>query len=132
MALKLIRLELARTPEFPEGSQKHGYEFVAPLRADGHIDRDEWQRYRQACSVLRFWDDADDEHGVLIRGPGEHWAFSYAVGDADDEPIQRFASHAFREGEYVTITEHDGVARPFRVVWLMDPPALKGGAASGR
>ena len=31
MALKNIRLELARAEEFPAGSAEHGYEFVAPL-----------------------------------------------------------------------------------------------------
>ena len=41
-----------------------------------------------------------------------------------DEPIFRFGEHVFNEGEYVTITEHDGVARPFRVVWVKDPPEL--------
>jgi hypothetical protein len=29
--LKRIRLELARSKEFPMGSANHGYEFVAPL-----------------------------------------------------------------------------------------------------
>ena len=33
MTLKLIRLELARTKEYPEGSAAHGYEFTAPLDA---------------------------------------------------------------------------------------------------
>ena len=28
---KRIRLNLARSKEFPQGSSKHGYEFVAPL-----------------------------------------------------------------------------------------------------
>jgi hypothetical protein len=125
VALKLIRIELARTPEFPEGSPSHGYEFVAPLRQDGHIDLEEWKRYGQACTVTRFWGGQDNEHGILVRAPGDRWAFSYRPGETDDEPIQRFASHAFRAGEYVTITEHDGVARPFRVVSLGDPPALK-------
>ena len=31
MSLKRVRLELARTPDFPAGSPSHGYEFVAPL-----------------------------------------------------------------------------------------------------
>ena len=35
-----IRLELARNAEFPEGSRAHGYEFIAPLGEDGHLDRD--------------------------------------------------------------------------------------------
>jgi len=125
VALKLIRIELARTAEFPDGSKKHGYEFVAPLGADGHIDLAEWRRYGQACTMLRFWGDEDDRHGTLVRAKGDRWAFSYEPGDADDEPIHHFASHVFRPGEYVTITEQDGVARPFRVAAVTDPPALK-------
>ena len=35
---KRIRLNLARSKEFPQGSSRHGYEFVAPLDAQGHID----------------------------------------------------------------------------------------------
>jgi hypothetical protein len=40
--LKRIRLELARTPEHPEGSSKCGYEFIAPLDGHGHFDADAW------------------------------------------------------------------------------------------
>lgn len=38
MTLKRLRLELARTPQFPNGSSHHGYEFTAPLDAQGHLD----------------------------------------------------------------------------------------------
>jgi hypothetical protein len=38
MALRKVRLELARTAEFPDGSSQPGYEFVAPLTDDGHLD----------------------------------------------------------------------------------------------
>ena len=125
MALKLIRLELARTKEFPDGSHKHGYEFTAPLDAEGHLDETGWKEYRQACTVLRFWGDREeDEHGQLVRTRGGRWAFSYEPGAEDDEPIFRFGDHRFRTGEYVTITEHDGIARPFRVMWVKDPPEL--------
>jgi len=125
VTLKLIRLELARTKEFPDGSQKHGYEFTAPLGPDGHLDETGWKEYKQVCTVLRFWGDGEeDEHGQLVRTRGGRWAFSYEPGDEDDEPIFRFGDHAFNEGEYVTITEHDGIARPFRVVWVKDPPEL--------
>lgn len=126
MALKLVRLELARTREFPDGSHKHGYEFTAPLTDDGHLDADDWKRVGQACTVLRFWGGGDDERGQLIHTRGKRWAFSYAPGEDDDEPIFRFDQHTFREGEYVTITEHDGVARPFKVVWVRNPPELGG------
>ena len=43
MALRQIRLELARNPDYPEGSANHGYDFVAPLTDDGHLDQDSWR-----------------------------------------------------------------------------------------
>ena len=69
MALKQIRLELARTKDYPEGSAKHGYEFVAPLDGEGHLDMAEWKQYGQACIVHRFWDREDDETGQLVHKP---------------------------------------------------------------
>lgn len=116
MSLKRIRLELARTPNFPEGSSSHGYEFVAPLDARGHLDSAAWPHDKGACTVRRFWNKSPDEHGSLIHRRNGSWAFSYQPGDDDDEPIFRFDRHLFVVGEYVTVTEHDGIARPFRVV----------------
>ena len=91
MALKKIRLELARTAAAPEGDRRCGYEFIAPLDAQGRLDARAWPHDKSKCTVRRFW------------------------ADQDDEPIFRFATHAFIPGEYVSITEHDGVERPFRV-----------------
>jgi hypothetical protein len=54
MSLKTIRLELARTPEFPEGSSQHVYEFTAPLDAKGHRDPTGWAKTKDACTVQRF------------------------------------------------------------------------------
>ncbi len=59
MPLKKIILELARTPEFPNGSSNHGYEFVAPLDAEGHLQADGWAQHKTACTVRRFWDGVD-------------------------------------------------------------------------
>lgn len=116
MSLKRIRLELARTSDFPSGSAAHGYEFIAPLDSKGHLDSAGWPTAKAACTVRRFWDKSPDEHGSLIHRRNGTWAFSYEPGDDDDEPIFRFDRHLFVVGEYVTVTEHDGVARPFRVV----------------
>jgi hypothetical protein len=115
MTLKKIRLELARTPEFPEGNPSCGYEFKAPLDSKGQLDAGTWPKVKDACTVRRFWQQADDEHGRLEHHRGNRWVFSYRPGDDDDEPIFRLDKHAFRVGEYVSVTEHDGVARPFRV-----------------
>ena len=116
MALKRIRLELARTKEFPEGNANCGYEFVAPLKADGHLDAEEWKHIKDRCTVRRFWPGEDDEEGKLVHGRGGRWLFSYVEGEDDDEPIFKFDRHVLAQGEYVSITEHDGVVRPFRIV----------------
>lgn len=116
MAFKTIRLELARTPEFPEGSKEHGYEFTLPLDADGHIDADAWQAAKDRCKVRRFWGPEDPEEGYLIHTRHRTWAFSYAPGEEDDEPFFRFEDHVFKEGEYVSLAGHDGEVHPFRVV----------------
>lgn len=115
MPLRTIRLELAREREHPEGSAEHGYEFVAPLTDDGHFDEAVWRANRDRCTVHRFWRGEDDLHGRLVH-QRTRWVFHYDDGDPDeDEPIFRFDRHVFREGEYVSITEHDGTLRTFRV-----------------
>ena len=116
MTLRRIRLELARTADHPEGSAHHGYDFVAPLTDDGRLDQDGWRANQQACMVRRFWAGEDDERGRLVHHRGHHWAFHYAgMAEDDEEPIFRFDRHRFVAGEYVSITEHDGVQRTFRV-----------------
>lgn len=119
--LKRIRMHLARSKQFPSGSPRHGYEFVAPLNGDGHIDAELWRKYREHCGVRRFWEGDDDEIGHLAHKPGgkDHaqWVFDYdADGDEDDEAGYRFAAHAFRPGEYVSIRDEDGEMHTFRVV----------------
>ncbi len=115
MNLKKIRLELARTKEAPEGDPNCGYEFIAPLDAAGQFDEHMWRQHRDVCTVRRFWQNADDEHGTLVHTRGRKWVFSYAPGDEDDEPLFKFDRHTFKAGEYVSVTEHDGVTRPFRI-----------------
>jgi hypothetical protein len=121
--LKLIRLELARSKEFPNGSETHGYEFVAPLDGEAHIDPALWRKNRDRCRVRRFWDE-EAEVGHLVHRPGgpEHaqWVFDYD-GDAtehDDETGYRFAAHAFSAGEYVSIRDPASEMHTFRVVWV--------------
>ncbi len=125
MTFKRVRLELARTKGFAEGSSTHGYEFVVPLNDDGHLDPEEWKAAKDRCSVRRFWEGEDDRVGELHHTRHRTWAFSYAPGEDDDEPIFKFDRHLFAEGEYVSITEHDGVTRPFRVAWIRTPTVLQ-------
>jgi hypothetical protein len=118
---KRIRLNLARSKEFPTGSERHGYEFVAPLDAGGHIDPELWRTNREHCGVRRFWAGEDDEVGRLVHKPGgpEHarWVFDYdETAEDDDEAGYRFGAHPFRPGEYVSIRDEDGEMHTFQVV----------------
>jgi hypothetical protein len=118
---KRIRLHLARSREFPDGSARHGYEFVAPLDNKGHIDSALWHQQRDHCRVRRFWNGEPEQVGRLVHKPGgaEHarWVFDYDKTRADDDETgYRFGAHAFVPGEYVSITEDDGERHTFRVV----------------
>jgi hypothetical protein len=118
--LKRIRLNLARSKEFPAGSARHGYEFVAPLDQNGHIDAEVWRKHREHCRVRRFWAGEDDEIGRLVHKPGgaEHarWVFDYDdTADDDDEAGYRFGHHVFRNGEYVSIRDENGEMHTFQV-----------------
>lgn len=115
MTLMRVRLELARSPDFPEGSAGRGYDFTAPLTKDGRLDAEEWEANKGACTVRRFWEGEPDEQGVLAHRRGA-WFFDYdPKSGEDDEPIFKLDRHTIREGEYLSITEHDGVTRTFKV-----------------
>jgi hypothetical protein len=116
--LRTIRLELARTKEHPAGDPRCGYEFSAPLTTDGHLDDAAFKTLKDACRVSRFWAGEKSEDGCLLHLGPNRWAFSYAVGRDDDEPVFKLDDHRFVLGEYVSITEHDGITRPFKVVSL--------------
>ena len=118
--LKRIRLNLARSNEFPAGSAKHGYEFVAPLDANGHIDPQLWRTHRGHCRVHRFWGD-EEATGRLVHkaGGSEHarWIFDYdGTAEGDDEAGYRFGTHVFRPGEYVSIRDEAGETHTFQVI----------------
>jgi hypothetical protein len=113
--LKKVRLELARTAGFPTGSSMHGYEFIAPVMADGRVDVDVWDRVKELCRVTRFWGDEPWEYGVFAR-TGHGWCFSYGHGnERTRENLFKLDRHHLTPGAFISVTEHDGVQRPFRV-----------------
>ena len=122
-AFKRIRLNLARSKDFPEGSTRHGYEFVAPLDAEGRIDPVLWKQHRDQCGVRRFWENEPDEIARLVHRPGSKggvWKFDYdPAGSEDDEAGYRFGAHLFRPGEYVSIRDEDGVLHTFVVATVV-------------
>lgn len=119
MSWMTVRLELARTPQFPEGSAEHGYQLHVPVRADGLIDAEEVAAARERATAFRFWPDERDRKGYVIR-TGRGWAISYALGEDDDEGVFHLETHALRPGNYLTLTGADGASEPFRIA-AMEP-----------
>ncbi|MGO9418443.1 hypothetical protein [Roseiarcus sp.] len=126
--LRKVTLHAARSKEFPEGSIRHGYDFVAPLTEDGRIDIEAWKLHRSECFAHRFWADEPAMHGLLIhraggRG-GSSWAFEWktprAARDDEDEGF-RFGDHVFKVGEYVSVREAEGDLLTFRVASVGEP-----------
>lgn len=130
MTIKSIRIELARAPGAPDGDADHAYEFRAPLDKGGSLDRSAWQGAKQLCTVRRFMGGEQVEQGLLILSRGGHWAFSYAPGKEDDEEVFKLDNHRIVPGEYLTITEHDGAPRTFRVASVRDWHAGADGRAA--
>ena len=119
MNWKSIRLELARTREFPEGSVSRSYLLRLPLDADGKVDAAAVIRDPAQATVRRFWPSEPDMIGYVVQTPNG-WAFSYEPGEEDDEKIFHLESHPLRLGEYITVTEPDGSKLPFRVASLRE------------
>jgi hypothetical protein len=115
MTLMSIRLELGRTRETPQGDPSHGYEFIAPLNAQGHLDAEEWRQEKKRCAVRSFQPGKADQQGML-RHVGRGWRFDYLPGQSeDDEPFFKLDRHVIAPGLYVTVKE-DGIERPFKIV----------------
>jgi hypothetical protein len=118
--LKSVRLNLARTKEYPDGSARHGYRFTAPLDADGHLDPAGWKKHRDRCRVVRFWGGEEEDIGHLVLH-GTSWGFHYDLsGDEGDELGYRLGSHRFVPGEYVSIRDDEGELHTFTVVTVTD------------
>jgi hypothetical protein len=113
--LRKVRLELARCHDFPEGSRRHGYELNLPLTSAGKLDRNAFEKDRPRAGFHRFWGSEEERQGVLFHHR-QGWRLSFSAGDEADEVIFRGDDHRFTVGDYVSIKEHDGETRTFRVV----------------
>jgi hypothetical protein len=109
-----IRLELARTADFPDGSASRTYLLRLPLNEEGLIDEHALKQAPALATVHRYWPNEPDMFGFVIR-TAKGWAISYEPGEEDDETVFHLETHPLQEGNYITLTEPDGRRLPFRV-----------------
>jgi hypothetical protein len=119
MNWKSIRLELARTEDYPEGSASRVYLLRLPLKEDGLIDEEVLRTAPARATVRRFWPNEPDLSGYVIRTP-KGWALSFEPGENDDQPVFHLEPHAIGYGERLTVAEPDGRKLMFRVASLED------------
>jgi len=124
MVWSTIRMELARNPEFPEGSQHHGYILHAPLDREGRLDLPTYQSGRTRAVVEEFWGDKDPKRGRLVHRNRNLWCFSF--GENDEEPVFHFGDHTFLPGEYLTVRDLSGSDLTFRVTSVVHEAAKAG------
>ena len=111
----IIKLELARTEEFPNGSPSRSYLIRLPLDAGGMIDEAARAGDPARATVRRFWPNEPDQSGYVLKSKNG-WVFSFAVDEVADENFCQLEDHPIRAGEYLTLTEADGTRYPFLVV----------------
>jgi hypothetical protein len=119
MTWKAIRLELARTPDFPEGSPGRAYLLRLPLEDNGIINECAVQIDPGHATVRRYWPSQPDMSGQIVHTP-RGWAFSYPVGEERGDTMFHLENRPLRPGEFVTLTEPDGRRLPFRVACVRE------------
>ena len=112
MPWRKLRLELARSPAYPEGSRHHGYLLNAPLDRSGRIDVAAYEAGQNRAVVEEFWADREPRRGRFVRHRRNLWCFAFGM---EEEPIFHFGDHRFVPGEYVTVRDLSGKDLTFRI-----------------
>lgn len=112
MTWKTVRLELASTAGFPNGSASRAYIIRVPLDEDGIIDPEALARSPSRATARRFWSPEPDQFGRIERSDG-HWLFR--CRGQHGESLFRMPARPLRLDDELPIEEPDGSSNPFRV-----------------
>lgn len=122
MTLYHVHMQLARTPEFPEGSKDHGYDLVLPLTSEQRFDIRAWKTEKGAGKVRRFWGSEEPRQGQL-RHAGHQWFVDYDVKqEGDEEPFFKLENHKIARGEYLSLSEAGGETHTFLITGVTPLP----------
>jgi hypothetical protein len=110
MNWKTIRLELAPTEEFPNGSVSRGFLIRVPLNDNWRIDEGALSSLPERAQVRRFWSTEPDQKGRVTRANG------HLVLRCAGKPDRLLDLNAnLQPGNEVTVVEEGGAGLPFRV-----------------
>lgn len=114
-----VRLELARTREFPRGSISRAFLLRVPLDGAGMIDAAAMTANPRRATVQRLWSSQPDQSGRVVRA-ASGWCFSFPRRDGKDT-VFGFDGEPLRLGGSVGVTDPDGNRLSFRVANLSSP-----------
>ena len=127
--LQHIRLVLAREPGHPHGDPTEGWDIVAPLDAEGGLDRPACRGAPDRCRVRRFSHGETLATGRLRHGAGDRWWLDLDGRDDLDARGFRLGEERFVVGEYVSIVSADDTPHTYvveRVTPVADGAARRG------
>ena len=110
----MIRLELARSKDYPEGSASRAYLLRLPLEPNGLIDEGALREAPAQAIARRCWPDEPEVAGYVVASNGGY-AFSDEPAGHPDGHVFRLDSHPIRIGENILLTDPTGGKLPFRV-----------------
>ena len=106
---KNIRLELARSPEFPTGSVSRAYLLRLPLDDNDLVDEGAFLKSPPLATIRRHWSSDPDEIGLVEKADGA-WAMRC---NGTPARMLRLDGRRIRLGQEVTVIEPDGAVLPF-------------------
>jgi hypothetical protein len=115
MGLKLIRLELVRSKSGHVTDHRHSYTFQASLTPGGELMIDGYGAVSRLCKVIKSEPETGLHKGFLVL-TSDGWMLSCDGSDSGHCSLNRLEARSLSEGDYVSITEDDGVSRTFEVV----------------
>jgi hypothetical protein len=108
---KQIRLELARTTDFPSGSVSRSYLLRLPIDDQDHVDRTAYRANPRWAVVRRHWSSEPDQSGELVEA-GEEWIIR-CKGKA--ETRLEIDGKPLRLGQQIGLKTDDGTVLPLRI-----------------
>jgi hypothetical protein len=108
---KNIRLELARTKEFPRGSVSRTYLLRLPLDDNDLLDEAAILERPRLATVRRHWSNDPDQAGLIQLVDG---GLAMACNGTPPRML-RLEGRPIRLGQRVSVVEPDGAVLTFRI-----------------